>query len=95
MADGGNLEITEEQSKDLALKLEESLKNKIYDEVLPPLVNGIKNSKYTQDDQLSKIELEEIHSVSFLVLFRLLFIAYGEIEVYFHTTQMKFIKNTL
>ena len=46
MADGGNLEITEEQSKDLALKLEESLKNKIYDEVLPPLVNGIKNSKY-------------------------------------------------
>ena len=78
MADGGNLEIIEEQSKDLTLKLEESLKNKIYDEVLPPLVNGIKNSKYTQDDQLSKRELEEIHSVSFLVLFRLLFIAYGE-----------------
>lgn len=78
MVEGGNLEIIEEQSKDLTLKLEESLKNKIYDEVLPPLVNGIKNSKYTQDDQLSKRELEEIHSVSFLVLFRLLFIAYGE-----------------
>ena len=27
---------------------------------------------------MSKRELEEIHSVSFLVLFRLLFIAYGE-----------------
>jgi hypothetical protein len=78
MFDGGNLEVIGEQSKDLTLKLEESLKNKIYDEVLPPLINGIKNSKYTQDDQLSKRELEEIHSVSFLVLFRLLFIAYGE-----------------
>ena len=65
MADGGNLEITEEQSKDLALKLEESLKNKIYDEVLPPLVNGIKNSKYTQDDQLSKRELEDSFGIIF------------------------------
>ena len=67
-----------ENSKDYAVGLGERLKERVYDEVVPGLAEGIAEARnLTSPD---KKELDTTFRMALLVLFRLLFIAYGEDE---------------
>lgn len=78
LRDEGTLHEIMEDSKNYATGLGERLKERIYDEVVPELAEGIAKARNLKKP--NKKELDTTYRMALLVLFRLLFIAYGEDE---------------
>jgi len=76
LSDGGTLNQLIDQSRRFAGKLAESLRERIYDKVVPPLAEGLANARGKRKTKAS--DLAETYEMAMTVLFRLLFIAYAE-----------------
>jgi len=65
-----------EESKDFAGDLADRLRERIYDEVVPRLAEGLAEARRIKNPTAQ--QLDETYKMSMRILFRLLFIAYGE-----------------
>ena len=76
LARGGSLEELLEASKRFAGKLAESLRERIYEFVVPALATGIEQARKIENPTVEELTLT--YEMALTVLFRLLFIAYAE-----------------
>ncbi|RIK74178.1 MAG: hypothetical protein DCC67_16905, partial [Planctomycetota bacterium] len=74
--EGGTLEALLEESKRFAGSLAERLRERIYDFVIPPLAEGLARARGLR--RFTPEDLAVTYEMAMTVLFRLLFIAYGE-----------------
>lgn len=76
LAQGGTLEDILERSTDFAAALGSRLRDRVYFEVVPRLSQAI--AARLPEGQVSEADLSHAYEKTLLVLFRLLFVAYGE-----------------
>lgn len=76
LADGGTLAALLEESKRFAGRLAEQLRQRIYDHVVPRLAEGLAKARGLKKP--APDDLAVTYEMAMTVLFRLLFIAYGE-----------------
>ncbi|MBI1900483.1 MAG: hypothetical protein HYS13_05125 [Planctomycetia bacterium] len=76
LIDGGTVERLLEESKRFAGSMAEGLRVRIYEEVIPVLAEGLAKARGLRKPSPAK--LAETYEMAMTVLFRLLFIAYGE-----------------
>lgn len=76
LRDGGTLELLLNESKRFAGMLAENLRERIYESVVPTLATGLANARGLR--RPTARDLAETYEMAMTVLFRLLFIAYGE-----------------
>jgi hypothetical protein len=76
LAEGGSLDRLLEESRRFAGELARRLRERIYGEVVPRLAQGLADARKLKKPQAR--DLAETYEMALLVLFRLLFIAYGE-----------------
>jgi hypothetical protein len=76
LVEGGSLEQLLEESRRFAGSLAENLRERIYNEVLPRLAEGLAAARGLKKPAAS--DLAETYEMTMTVLFRLLFIAYAE-----------------
>ena len=76
LAEDGSLESILGDSKDFAGDLASRLRERIYDQVIPGLAEGLAEARGIADPTAQ--DLAETYQMAMRVLFRLLFIAYGE-----------------
>ena len=76
LADEGSLDQLLAESKRFAGELAEKLRNRIYDEVIPRLAQGLAVARGIKKPKVK--DLRETYEMAMITLFRLLFIAYAE-----------------
>jgi hypothetical protein len=76
LADTGSLASILSDSKDFAGALASQLRERIYDQVIPRLAEGLAEARGLEDPTAQ--DLADTYQMAMRVLFRLLFIAYGE-----------------
>jgi len=76
LAENGSLDSILGDSKDFAGDLASRLRERIYDQVIPGLAEGLAEARGIDDPTAQ--DLAETYQMAMRVLFRLLFIAYGE-----------------
>ena len=93
LARGGRLASILDDSRDFAGELASSLRERIYNEVIPMLAEGLAQTRGIKKPTAQ--ELAETYQMAMRVLFRLLFVAYGEDKELFLTASTVFIENDL
>lgn len=82
LVEGGTLDKLLDESKRFAGDLAQKLRERIYDEVVPRLAQGLAEARFGRRGRLTRKptaqELAETYEMAMTVLFRLLFIAYAE-----------------
>jgi hypothetical protein len=76
LAKDGSLDSILTDSKDFAGDLANRLRERIYDEVIPRIAEGLAKTRSRQKPTAQ--QLAETYEMAMMVLFRLLFVAYGE-----------------
>ena len=76
LAEGGSLDSILSDSKDFAGNLASRLRERIYDQVIPRFSEGLAEARGLKDPTAQ--DLTETYQMAMRLLFRLLFIAYGE-----------------
>jgi hypothetical protein len=76
LAEGGSLDQLLEESRRFSGDLAVRLRERIYDEVVPPLARGLAAARGLRKPTVR--DLAETYEMAMLVLFRLLFVAYAE-----------------
>jgi hypothetical protein len=76
LSDGGSLSEVLEESRNFAGDLAERLRDRIYDDVIPRLAEGLAAARRLKNPTAK--DLGETYQMAMRILFRLLFIAYGE-----------------
>lgn len=76
LSTGGSLTSILEDSKDFAGNLAARLRERVYDEVIPRLAEGLAEARGLKNPTVE--QLSETYQMAMRVLFRLLFVAYGE-----------------
>jgi hypothetical protein len=73
---GGSVEDILERSRDYAVELGKRLRDRIYDEVIPPLAMAVMDARKLKNP--SAADLAQTYQMTLTILFRLLFVAYAE-----------------
>ena len=76
--EGGHLEQLLDSSRDFVAELGSRLRERIYDETVPLIASAVARRLPTDTDTISDADLDDAFEQVMLVLFRLLFVAYGE-----------------
>jgi hypothetical protein len=75
LAEGGTFEEILERSKDFSVRLGERLRERVYQDVVPPLARAIASR---HSGEVTDQALADLYEETMVALFRLLFIAYAE-----------------
>lgn len=78
LRDGGSFETILKHSRDFASKLGARLRDRVYDDVVPHLAKVIAEKHHGEVDEVGEEELDKLYETAMVLLYRLLFVAYGE-----------------